>query len=599
MPSRYRIHPAIGTARMGNSPDGFFIGPETPGVPPHFDFAAGKFKSFRDAKGNVLRQGAQFRVFEYPEGGGEPREVTVGGDIVDIEWRVHIANRKSSFYVFRGQFGADDNFVERSKLAPNAIITVENDSPDRTNLRNAEVPSAQRTERLDIDPGEKLISQKEPGPVELSNTKKHIPIESLGTLRLGDKGRLIVLGGYGESNSTTNPPTELDEYANNDNWFDDSGDGPVKARLRFKNGATIDADPAWVFVGPPKFAPGIGNVVTLHDCIWDIGVRDIRVPADVPKTPDMQRLIEQKNAWNANGGKSLKGFKPSFVNDILPMLRHALAARDVHIPYLGQQQFHRVTLGDWGKLSAPGKGSDDLRAYVFNYMRDPDSTVVQWEKMPRGLGDNYTAMIIDPFAPTPNSLFSVTRIQYAMLREWAAGNFVNDWTGDLPAPQPKSDPTPDDLDRAALEHSVGGPFFPGIEVSWLIRVKELYSEPFRFNWPREPEDEKTPPLKPIGALEFGTGFFSQQMALPWQADFYECHKEQHDDTEGNAYYYMWWTAQRPDDTYASGKNEQEKWTRSFNLKDEDDPDRFHQMQKNWDRLKFVTVKNGDRYEEEP
>jgi L-Lysine epsilon oxidase N-terminal/L-lysine epsilon oxidase C-terminal domain len=598
MASRYRIHPAIGTARMGNSPDGFFLGPETPGALPNFDAATGKFKSFRDAKGNVLRQGAQFRVFEYPDGGAAPREATVGGDFVDIEWRVHIANRKSSFYVFLGQFGADDTYIKRSRLPPTAIISVEGDEPKRTNLRNADVPAAQRIEQLDIDPGEQLISQKRPGPVELKNTKKHIPIESLGTLRLGDKGRLIVLGGYGESNSTDKPPRPIDEYASNDTWFDDSGDGSVKARIRFKDGSTVDADPAWVFIGPPKFAPGIGNVVTLFDCIWDIGVRDVDVPALTPKTPATLRLLEQKKIWQANGGKSLRGYKPSFVGDILPMLRHAHAACDLHIPYLGQQQFHAVTLGDFGKLSASGKDNDELREYVFNYMRDPDSAVVQWNKMPRGLGDNYTAMIVDQFEPTPNSLFSVTRIQYAMLREWAAGNFINDWPGTLPQPVPKADPTPDELDRAALENSVGGPFFPGIEVSWLIRVKEVYSEPFRFKLLRIPEDEQKPNALKVGALEFGPGFFSQQMALPWQADFYECHKEQHDDTDGNAYYYMWWTAQRPDDTYPSGKKTQERWTRSLNVGDDDD-ERFNRMQESWDTLKFVTVTNGGRYEEEP
>src|SRR5205814_461693 len=112
----------------------------------------------------------------------------------------------------------------------------------------------------------------------------------------------------------------------------------------------------------------------------------------------------------------------------------------------------------------------------------------------------------------------------ALLREWAAGNFINDWPGTEPTIAPKRNPTPDDLDRAAAENCVGGPFFPGIEVSWLIRVKELFSEPFRLRVPREPEPHVAPPLK-VGTLEFRPGFFSQQMALPWQADFYECHKE--------------------------------------------------------------------------
>ena len=31
MPVTYRIHPGIGVARVGDSPDDFFIGPEAPG----------------------------------------------------------------------------------------------------------------------------------------------------------------------------------------------------------------------------------------------------------------------------------------------------------------------------------------------------------------------------------------------------------------------------------------------------------------------------------------------------------------------------------------------------------------------------------------
>ena len=34
MPITYRIHPAIGVARVGDSLDDYFIGPEAPGVPP-------------------------------------------------------------------------------------------------------------------------------------------------------------------------------------------------------------------------------------------------------------------------------------------------------------------------------------------------------------------------------------------------------------------------------------------------------------------------------------------------------------------------------------------------------------------------------------
>src|SRR6185436_4135619 len=115
--------------------------------------------------------------FEYDEDDtgalSNPREVKLGADIVDIEWRVHLANRKASFYVFDGQRGADDLYVKRNQLPPTERIK---EDPDRTNLRNADVPESERTERLDIDPGEKLITQSQRGPVELLNEKPHIPI---------------------------------------------------------------------------------------------------------------------------------------------------------------------------------------------------------------------------------------------------------------------------------------------------------------------------------------------------------------------------------------------------------------------------------------
>jgi hypothetical protein len=166
---------------------------------------------------------------------------------------------------------------------------------------------------------------------------------------------------------------------------------------------------------------------------------------------------------------------------------------------------------------------------------------------------------------------------------------------------PKENPTPEELDCAATENSVGGPFYPGIEVSWLIRVKALYSEPFRLNVPLEPETPTAPfPKIPIGALFFVPGFFSQQMALPWQADFYDCQKENHQDpgdTDKNKdYWFMWWTAQRPDDTFPSGGGAQRRWVTKINdlcktaEENDNDPARFTQMQQKWWRLPFVSVK---------
>ena len=601
----FRIHPAIGIARMGNSPE-HFIGPETPGVPANWDDKEQKFKLFRDSKGRILRQGARFRVFEYtPTADGalsEPREVGLGEEIVDIEWRVHLANRKASFYVFDGQNGAEDLYQQRSKDTADKIIKQE---PDRTNLRNANVFGTERAVRLEIDPSEQLISQAKPDSVEFSNSNKNIPIDSLGTLLLDEKGRLIVLGGYGQSNSIETPPRQIDEYASNDTWFDDASDGSVKARIRFRDGSFIDADPAWVMVGPPDFAPGIGNAVTLFDTLWDTAVREVNVSPATPFTPMFNKLREQKKIWQDNGGESLKGYEPSFLHDIYPMLKHALDARDVHDSG-GSTNYHRMWFEDMSKLSEISESASKIRKAIFNYMRDPDSAKVEWDKMPRGHGDEYA----DPEDETLTArcFFSLTRIQYAMFREWTEGNFIADWPGNDPIFSAKSDPAPDDLDIAATENSVGGPFFPGIDVSWLIRVKELYSEPFRLKIPAQPTKEIGANPDKIGALQFQPGFFSQQMALPWQADFYDCHKERRENPENNKeYYFMWWTAHRPDDVFPSGKQDKERWVREFDQfasagaqpDDLENLERFNQMQKRWHELKFIMVKSNGHYEEEP
>ncbi len=58
----YKIHPAIGIARLGNSPDEFFIGPEKPRELPMPD------GGFKDSQLRVKRQAARFRIFAHYEG---------------------------------------------------------------------------------------------------------------------------------------------------------------------------------------------------------------------------------------------------------------------------------------------------------------------------------------------------------------------------------------------------------------------------------------------------------------------------------------------------------------------------------------------------
>jgi hypothetical protein len=94
------------------------------------------------------------------------------------------------------------------------------------------------------------------------------------------------------------------------------------------------------------------------------------------------------------------------------------------------------------------------------------------------------------------------------------------------------------------------------------------------------------------------------MAQPWQADFYDCHKESHTDEQGVERFYMWWTAQRPDDVVPKGKTDLVRWVRKFDAfkttpgpDDDENLERFNQMVTKWNTLGFV-VRIGDDYVED-
>jgi len=109
----------------------------------------------------------------------------------------------------------------------------------------------------------------------------------------------------------------------------------------------------------------------------------------------------------------------------------------------------------------------------------------------------------------PDTWLYLLESQYAMLGRWANGDFRNDLQQQAPAARPLAAiplaEQPAALDRAALHNCVGGPFFPGIEITYVARNRDWYAEPFRFDISR-----------------FEAGDMTKRMAVPWQADFFEC-----------------------------------------------------------------------------
>ena len=79
MPTTYRIHPGIGIARLGNSPEAFCISPEQPAALPIDCDERGNsllspdgttempVKTFKDAEGRIKRQAARFEIWAYDD----------------------------------------------------------------------------------------------------------------------------------------------------------------------------------------------------------------------------------------------------------------------------------------------------------------------------------------------------------------------------------------------------------------------------------------------------------------------------------------------------------------------------------------------------
>src|SRR5215813_600810 len=159
---QYRIHPAIGIARVGDavrsdaSKDFYFVGPEIPGFPANVDPQSGAQEEFKTLDGLIKPQAARFRIYEYEKGGdgkfrpiGEVR-TTDNTRAVKIVWTVHLANRKPNFCAFHGQAGAEDNPLFASYGTP---------QNPRLKARNDKVKtSAERKKSLELDPGSQSVN---------------------------------------------------------------------------------------------------------------------------------------------------------------------------------------------------------------------------------------------------------------------------------------------------------------------------------------------------------------------------------------------------------------------------------------------------------
>ena len=256
MATTYQIHPAIGVARVGNSPGDFFVGPEFAGEQP--DPPGG----FKDGQCRVKRQAARFRIFAHHDD-GTVEEITAAQ--ADIAWTVHVANRKAAF-------------------------------TDRGNTESAS--------DLTIDPGARTLTAPDAfavfdgGAIRFSgHAAVNVP---LGEMRTDDEGRLLVLGGVGVSASPAG--NGITGFWGNTGWYDDISDGPVTATITIHaTGGTPAVTGAWVIVAPPKFAPHQDSITTLYDRVLqqmiDSGLAP--TPTTTSYTHDVYPILQRARdiAW--------------------------------------------------------------------------------------------------------------------------------------------------------------------------------------------------------------------------------------------------------------------------------------------------------------
>ena len=116
--SSVAIYPPIGIARVGNSPDEYFIGPTIPGQP------ATDPDDFRDKQGRIKRQAVRFYLFGLDDKGNVLGEINESQEGVKIDWKVEIANKKAAWYDFdlafdipaaMGKYNANGNATPHGK----------------------------------------------------------------------------------------------------------------------------------------------------------------------------------------------------------------------------------------------------------------------------------------------------------------------------------------------------------------------------------------------------------------------------------------------------------------------------------------------------
>ncbi len=401
----FKIYPSIGISRVGDSKE-YYLAPEsTGGLPIKLDESDFQPEDFRTGDGKLRRQGARFRIYHQDSSTGNQQEVTLrgtigGSEVTAIQWTVRLANKKASSYQFQTLNGEEG-------YASNHL------------LRNSSITNPMERYKLIIDPGSRTLTSTKDSPVQSASFDLTPVIEydatfppqglkpdandihTLGEIHTDKQGRLIVVGGFGYSGSEENPV--ITSYANSDGWWDDISDASVTAKVTLEGDQTSEAEPAWVIVAPPAYAPEILHLVTLYDTIFDMAVREMGYRTD----------IYENGFWKQD-------YQPDFQQEIKPILERASIFSWVSTM---AKKFHDF---DFELLGNPASEYNSLRQYFFSQVRPPNqqndlkSSTTGYSVMPYLGGDHAIGS-----SQKSSQFLTLTRTQYFLLQQWSNGNFTN------------------------------------------------------------------------------------------------------------------------------------------------------------------------------
>lgn len=559
--TNFRIHPAIGFARVGNSED-YYIEPQTMagehtdgallgGLPIKKETDATPIAStdIRDAEGKLKKQAARFKVYQYqeenpltyPSGGGV--EVTIGSTVtidavekkvVDIIWVVHLANKKANTWV-EPRGGIKDYEGGKTPEMRNPTFANTPDPSNKTRLQKLMTDAGPRVIQASAD--QTVLFNKTTVPTywdvtdgkikEVSNYPVAFPasdgdsshyndsselIDYIGELQTEANGHLLVLGGYGKAcgfdmNGDPDPNAKLDKDVNNDNWLDDTGDGPVNAILIFEDNTHHAVEgSAWVVSTDPAYAPQTLNVVSLWDDVYMTWLEKFGLEPNVctKEELDSNANIKTKAKYNPN-------YQPYFHDDIYPT-------------------FNAAHLQMWN-TSLPDNAINSHRTFSNLTEKEPSFDALSFIRNPNNPKESENGAPLMPLSlgDSEQSFLSISTSQYFFMEQWMKGKCIGATKKNLGPGEY--------LDKAVLANCLGGRFSPGIDLTFIVRDINLYNSdwtnpaigPFRVNKQAMDYSMATTdnPFLGVGYIPLRTapvepGDLCKFMSIPWHTDYNSC-----------------------------------------------------------------------------